>query len=92
MTFIKAFNCLTSRVFDTHVTDMFSGYRVFSRRFVKTFPAMSREFETELTVHAATLRVPQIEVPVGFKERAAGTESKLKGLGGVRVGVVVLSI
>ena len=33
--------------------------------------------ETELTVHAATLRVPQVEVPVGFKERAAGTESKL---------------
>ena len=75
----KAFNRLTSRVFGTHVTDMLSGYRVFSRRFVKSFPAMSREFEieTQLTVHAATLRVPQIEVPVGFKERAAGTESKL---------------
>ena len=75
----KAFNRLTSRVFGTHVTDMLSGYRVFSRRFVKSFPAMSREFEieTELTVHAATLRVPQVEVPVGFKERAAGTESKL---------------
>ena len=57
----KAFNRLTSRVFGTHVTDM-------SREF---------EIETELTVHAATLRVPQIEVPVGFKERAAGTESKL---------------
>ena len=59
----KAFNRLTSRVFGTHVTDMLSGYRVFSRRFVKSFPAMSR--------------VPQVEVPVGFKERAAGTESKL---------------
>lgn len=75
----KMFNRLTSRVFGTEVTDMLSGYRVFSRRFVKSFPAMSREFEieTELTVHAATLRVPQIEVPVGFKERAEGTESKL---------------
>ena len=75
----KVFNLLTSRVFGTRVTDMLSGYRVFSRRFVKSFPAMSREFEieTELTVHAATLRVPQVEVPVGFKERAAGTESKL---------------
>lgn len=75
----KAFNRLTSQVFGTHVTDMLSGFRVFSRRFVKSFPAMSREFEieTELTVHAATLRVPQIEVPVGFKERAAGTQSKL---------------
>lgn len=75
----KMFNRLTSRVFGTEVTDMLSGYRVFSRRFVKSFPSASREFEieTELTVHAATLRVPQVEVPVGFKERAAGTESKL---------------
>ena len=75
----KVFNLLTSRVFGTRVTDMLSGYRVLSRRFVKSFPAMSREFEieTELTVHAATLRAPQAEVPVGFRERAAGTESKL---------------
>lgn len=75
----KIFNILTSRVFGTRVTDMLSGYRVLSRRFVKSFPAMSREFEieTELTVHAVTLRAPQAEVPVGFRERAAGTESKL---------------
>lgn len=75
----KAFNRLTSKVFGTQVSDMLSGYRVFSRRFVKSFPAMSQAFEieTELTVHAATLRVPQKEYPVAFSDRAAGTESKL---------------
>lgn len=75
----RMFNRMTSWLFRTTVTDMLSGYRVFSRRFVKSFPAMSQAFEieTELTVHAATLRVPQVEVPVGFKERAEGTESKL---------------
>lgn len=76
----RMFNRLTSTLFGEPVTDMLSGYRVFSRRFVKSFPALSREFEieTELTVHAANLRVPQIEVPVGFKDRPAGSESKLR--------------
>ncbi len=62
------------------VNDMLSGYRVFSRRFVKSFPAVSRAFEieTELTVHAINNRVPQAEVPVGFKDRAAGSASKLR--------------
>lgn len=76
----RAFNGLTSRVFGETVTDMLSGFRVFSRRFVKSFPADSREFEieTELTVHAVHLRVPQVEVPVGFKDRPEGSESKLR--------------
>jgi len=76
----KAFNLLVSKVFKSGVSDMLSGYRVFSRRFVKSFPALSREFEieTELTVHAMSLRVPQTEVPVGFKDRPAGSESKLR--------------
>lgn len=76
----RAFNRVTSAVFGEPVTDMLSGFRVFSRRFVKSFPADSREFEieTELTVHAAHLRVPQIEVPVGFKDRPEGGESKLR--------------
>ena len=73
----KGFNWLVGGVFKTPVSDMLSGYRVFSRRFVKSFPALSREFEieTELTVHAMSLRVPQVEVPVGFKDRPAGTTS-----------------
>lgn len=76
----RLFNRLISRLFGEPVTDMLSGYRVFSRRFVKSFPSLSREFEieTELTVHAVNLRIPQIEVPVGFRDRPAGSESKLR--------------
>ncbi|HWU32881.1 MAG TPA: glycosyltransferase [Marmoricola sp.] len=76
----RLFNRLTSNLFGEVVTDMLSGYRVFSRRFVKSFPALSREFEieTELTVHAANLRIPQVEVAVGFKDRPEGSESKLR--------------
>lgn len=76
----KVFNRLTSTLFGEQVSDMLSGYRAFSRRFIKSFPANSQEFEieTELTIHAANLRVPQAEVPVGFKDRPAGSESKLR--------------
>lgn len=76
----KLFNRLVGFLFGDTVTDMLSGYRVFSRRFVKSFPALSREFEieTELTVHSMALRVPQCEVAVGFKDRPEGSESKLR--------------
>lgn len=75
----RAFNVLVSRVFGMPVSDMLSGFRVFSRRFVKSFPAVSREFEieTELTVHCMSLRVPSVERPVGFRDRPEGSESKL---------------
>ncbi|GAB3994240.1 glycosyltransferase [Nocardioides marmoraquaticus] len=75
----RGFNLLVSRVFGSSVTDMLSGYRAFSRRFVKTFPAASTRFaiETELTVHAINHRMPVVEVPVGFRDRPAGSESKL---------------
>ncbi|MGQ1838910.1 glycosyltransferase [Kocuria turfanensis] len=76
----RFFNTLVTFAFRRQVTDMLSGYRVFSRRFVKSFPALSREFEieTELTVHAVNARVPQTEVEVGFRDRAEGSESKLR--------------
>jgi glycosyltransferase involved in cell wall biosynthesis len=76
----RAFNRLVGMVFGLPVSDMLSGYRIFSRRFVKSFPALSKEFEieTELTVHSMSLRVPQTEVAVGFKDRPAGSESKLR--------------
>jgi glycosyltransferase involved in cell wall biosynthesis len=76
----RMFNRLVGWLFGEPVTDMLSGYRVFSRRFVKSFPALSREFEieTELTVHSMNLRVPQAEYPVGFKDRPPGSESKLR--------------
>jgi glycosyltransferase involved in cell wall biosynthesis len=76
----RLFNLIVSRIFGVQVRDMLSGYRVFSHRFVKSFPAVSREFETEteLTIHAATLRVPQAEVLVDFTDRPEGAESKLR--------------
>lgn len=87
----RVFNNLVSSIFGHRVTDMLSGYRVFSRRFVKSFPAVSREFEieTELTVHSSSLRVPQTEITVGFKDRAEGSESKLNTY---RDGVKILSL
>lgn len=76
----KVLNGVVGKVFGENVEDMLSGYRVFSRRFVKSFPAVSREFEieTELTVHSQHLGVPQTAVPVGFRDRPAGSESKLR--------------
>jgi glycosyltransferase involved in cell wall biosynthesis len=76
----QMFNRLVGFLFGEPVTDMLSGYRVLSRRFVKSFPALSREFEieTELTVHSMRLRVPQTEVLVGFKDRPEGSVSKLR--------------
>lgn len=76
----RLFNRLVGFLFGEPVTDMLSGYRVLSRRFVRSFPALSHEFEieTELTVHAMNLRVPQAEVPVGFRDRPEGSESKLR--------------
>jgi glycosyltransferase involved in cell wall biosynthesis len=67
-------------LFGNEVTDMLSGYRVLSRRFVKSFPALSREFETEteMTVHALNLRLPTAEVAVDYKPRPAGSQSKLR--------------
>jgi glycosyltransferase involved in cell wall biosynthesis len=67
-------------LFGNDVTDMLSGYRVFSRRFVKSFPALAREFETEteMTIHALHLRLPTAEVVVDYRVRPAGGESKLR--------------
>jgi hypothetical protein len=61
------------------ITDLLSGYRVFSQRFVKSFPALSSGFETEteLTVHALTLNMPVREVRANYKSRSAGSRSKL---------------
>ncbi|MET9271434.1 glycosyltransferase [Kribbella sp. NPDC003557] len=67
-------------LFGRDITDMLSGYRAFSRRYVKSFPALAQEFEieTELTIHTLHLRVPVAEVEVGYKERPPGGESKLR--------------
>ena len=73
------FSCLVSWAFGGGITDLLSGYRVFSRRFVKSFPALSSgfEIETEFTVHALTLHMPVQEVRTHYRSRAEGTASKL---------------
>ena len=67
------------RMFGGEFSDMLSGYRVFSRRFVKSFPALARgfEIETELTVHALELRMPCGEVETEYGSRPDESESKL---------------
>ena len=69
-------------IFGGGFTDMLSGYRVFSRRYVKSFPAMSQGFETEteLTVHALELRMPYAEADIIYRARPEGSSSKLSTL------------
>ena len=71
-----------SWIFGQGFTDMLSGYRVFSRRYVKSFPAMAIgfEIETELTVHALELRMPYAEANVHYRSRPEGSHSKLSTL------------
>lgn len=71
---------LVRLLFGKGYRDMLSGYRAFSRRFVKSFPVMSAgfEIETELTIHSLELEMPVSEIQVGFDERPEGSESKLK--------------
>jgi glycosyltransferase involved in cell wall biosynthesis len=70
---------LVSRIFGRAIRDMLSGYRVFTRRFVKSFPAMSAgfEIETELSVHALELRMKMAEIDTPYGERPEGSFSKL---------------
>lgn len=67
-------------LFGANLKDMLSGYRVFSRRFVKSFPALSSgfEIETEFTVHALELKIPFAEDYILYGSRPPGSESKLK--------------
>jgi len=66
-------------IFGNRIRDMLSGYRVFSRRFVKSFPALASGFETEteLTVHALELRLPIEEISTPYRDRPPGSKSKL---------------
>ena len=79
---------LVRTMFGGGFSDMLSGYRVFSRRFVKSFPPMSQgfEIETELTIHALQLGMPTSEAPTRFKDRVEGSESKLQTISdGLRI-------
>ena len=70
---------MLARIFGRTFTDILSGYRVFSRRFVKSFPALARGFETEteITVHALELAMPVAEVVTAYGARPEGSHSKL---------------
>ncbi len=71
---------LVRLIFGDRFRDMLSGYRVFSRRFVKSFPALASgfEIETELTVHALELRMPTMEFDTAYRDRPEGSTSKLR--------------
>lgn len=75
----KMLTGVAQRIFGGSFSDMLSGYRIFSRRFVKSFPALAQgfEIETELTVHALELRMPCAEQATPYGARPEGSESKL---------------
>jgi len=75
----RLFTGLLAGLFGRSFSDIFSGYRVFSRRFVKSFPVLSSgfEIETEISVHALELKMPVGEVETAYAARPEGSESKL---------------
>lgn len=81
------------RLFGDEFRDLLSGYRVFSRRFVKSFPGSSRgfELETELTVHALELEMPVAEINTRYISRPEGSTSKLRTISdGLRISWMIL--
>jgi hypothetical protein len=76
----RLFNRLYHALFGAGFEDIFSGYRAFSRRFVKSFPALSSgfEIETELSVHASQLKLPTSEIVLPYGKREEGSSSKLR--------------
>lgn len=70
---------LVNSFFKGNVTDIMTGYRAFSRLFVKSFPVLSKgfEIETEMTIHALDKNLALASVPVGYRDRPVGSESKL---------------
>ncbi len=86
---------IVTGIFGKRITDMLSGYRVFSRRFVKSFPALSAGFETEteLTIHALELRMPLGELETPYRDRTAGSTSKLSTYkDGARIFLTILHL
>jgi len=79
----RVFTGLLSGLFGRSFSDIFSGYRVFSRRFVKSFPVLSEgfEIETEMSVHALELKMPVGEVETSYGARPEGSHSKLSTFG-----------
>ena len=70
---------LVNRFFHGHIVDIMTGYRAFSRLFVKSFPVLSKgfEIETEMSIHALDKNFRLVNVPVDYRDRPAGSHSKL---------------
>ena len=86
---------LVNRMFKGDVTDIMSGYRAFSRIFVKSFPVLSRgfEIETEMTIHCLDKNLAITSVPVGYRDRPEGSTSKLSTVSdGVKVIGTIFSL
>jgi glycosyltransferase involved in cell wall biosynthesis len=91
----RLFTGILGRLFGRSFSDIFSGYRVFSRRFVKSFPVLSSgfEIETEMSVHALELRMPVGEVETAYGSRPEGSESKLSTFGdGWRITMTIVTL
>lgn len=91
----RLFNGLYQALFGPDFTDIFSGYRAFTRRFVKSFPAISTgfEIETEMSVHASQLRIPTVELPLDYGRRVEGSPSKLRTFrDGLRILLMFLTL
>jgi len=91
----QALTQTVSFLFGRPVKDMLSGYRIFSRRFAKSFPALSAgfEIETELTVHALEMRMKTGDIETPYGARTAGTQSKLRTYqDGIRIARVILKL
>ena len=77
-----------NRLFHTDIQDIMTGYRAFSYEFIKTFPVLSSgfEIETEMTIHAIDRKMQLESIPVAYRDRPEGSESKLNTLSdGVKV-------
>lgn len=76
----KLFNSVYQMIFGSDFSDIFSGYRAFTRRYVKSFPATSTgfEIETEMSVHASQLMIPVAELEMNYGRRPEGSDSKLR--------------
>lgn len=91
----KALTGAIQYLFGRQITDMLSGYKIFSRQFVKSFPVVSNgfEIETEVTVHALELNVNMDELAAPYGERPEGSESKLSTIkDGFLVGVMIFRL
>jgi glycosyltransferase involved in cell wall biosynthesis len=91
----RAMTWTVNTVFGQSTDDVFSGYRAFSRRFVKSFPVSSRgfEIETELTAHACEMRSPVSEIDCRYFPRPAGSASKLSTYrDGLRIARTILDL